>query len=377
MHLDRNKNLNNYSEIWSDRSEGAERLAEIQKWLKAKKVNQFETVSLFVNQMSSETIVEVEKLSGELAEASKKLEPKKAIVKGVPRHAVLKPNHAATRIINQQFRLCDRVVYVADHGKVNLTSRGTVVGISSNNLIDVVMDEPFMSGTTLGGKCSAYRGATIPSYSVLNLSNEQFVASMDGMAENAQYENPPAPFKRQIGPRPALGGDRHVHQAMSAPQERSSPGPKSGYSGAHKGRHMQQQPPSHQQNLANALSIGGAGKQPKFINRPLPPHQQMQQPQNSSFRPRPPPVNYNSPVTYSGQAVDRPPPPHMGNPAISNRPPPPHLLNQQQPHPTSLQFGDHSIPITHASDNHSGGNGRGGQRGRGRGRGGYRGRGSH
>lgn len=333
---------------------------------------------MFVNQLSSEAVNEVEVLSNELVNNMKNVEPKKAIVKGVPRHAVLKPNHAPSRIINQQFKLCDRVVYVADHGKVNLASRGTVVGIAANNLIDVVMDEPFMSGTTLGGKCTQYRGATLPSYSVLNLSNPQFLASMDGIAENKTFESPQKPFVRQIGPKPTLGGDRYVQQATTTPQ-RQQYVPKGGYNAAHKGGNKPQQNwSSHQQQLASTLT---GGDKPRFTNRPLPPHQQQHQP---SFRPHfdnraPPPHLVN-------QMNQRAPPPHLINqkavpPHISHqKAAPPHLAGQKAVPPhlqqqSSIQFGNHSIPVTHAVDTNGNGNSRGGYRGRGRGRGNGRGRG--
>ena len=77
---------------------------------------------------------------------------KKAIVKGIPRQAVLKPAHTAYRLQNQHFALGDRVTMVQDSGSVPLSVKGVVIGLNSKT-IDVVWDVPFMSGITLGDRC--------------------------------------------------------------------------------------------------------------------------------------------------------------------------------------------------------------------------------
>lgn len=67
-----------------------------------------------------------------------------------------------------------------------LGMRGTVVGISKSStpMIDVLFDNNFLSGTTLGGRCSQYRGMTVLASSVLNLSTPQVVA--DSRASGAK-----------------------------------------------------------------------------------------------------------------------------------------------------------------------------------------------
>lgn len=77
---------------------------------------------------------------------------KKAIVKGIPRQAVLKPSHAVYRLQNQHFELGDRVTMVQDSGGVPLSVKGVVIGLNSKSM-DVVWDVPFMSGVTLGDRC--------------------------------------------------------------------------------------------------------------------------------------------------------------------------------------------------------------------------------
>lgn len=76
---------------------------------------------------------------------------KKAIVKGIPRQAVLKPAHAVYRLQNQHFAIGDRVTMVQDSGGVPLAVKGVVIGLNEKNM-DVVWDHPFMSGTTLSNR---------------------------------------------------------------------------------------------------------------------------------------------------------------------------------------------------------------------------------
>ncbi len=78
---------------------------------------------------------------------------KRALVKGIPRQAVLKPSHAIYRLQGQKFALGDRVIMVQDAaaGGVPLAMKGVVVGLGTRD-IDVVWDVPFMGGETLGGR---------------------------------------------------------------------------------------------------------------------------------------------------------------------------------------------------------------------------------
>lgn len=76
---------------------------------------------------------------------------KKAIVKGIPRQAVLKPAHAVYRLQHQHFALGDRVTMVQDSGGVPLSVKGVVIGLNSKSM-DVVWDVAFMAGVTLGDR---------------------------------------------------------------------------------------------------------------------------------------------------------------------------------------------------------------------------------
>ena len=94
---------------------------------------------------------EIEELADSLTASKSRDAIKKAIVKGIPRQAVLKPSHAVYRLQNQHFALGDRVTRVQDTGGVPLSVKGVVVGMNAKSM-DVVWDAAFMSGTTLGDR---------------------------------------------------------------------------------------------------------------------------------------------------------------------------------------------------------------------------------
>jgi 5'-3' exoribonuclease 1 len=162
-----------------------EKIKEIAAWLKSIESKNFEKVPLDAEQLDSDVVMAIEKAAdAALATPSNAVDFKK--LKGVPRNALMKPSDAEHRLGNQKFALGDRVVYVQDSGRVPIATRGTVVGISRTPrsvLLDVVFDQTFMSGTTLGDRCSPFRGSTIPIASVLNLTNKQVVANSKAAAE--------------------------------------------------------------------------------------------------------------------------------------------------------------------------------------------------
>lgn len=96
-------------------------------------------------------MAEIEKLADSCTANKSPTAIKKAIVKGIPRQAVLKPTHAVYRLQNQRFDLGDRVTMVQDSGGVPLSVKGVVIGLNAKSM-DVVWDVPFMSGTTMGDR---------------------------------------------------------------------------------------------------------------------------------------------------------------------------------------------------------------------------------
>ena len=127
------------------------RVKEVKAWLKNKGVRDFEPVTLFCDQLGKEVVKEIEALADEFNASKSTSGFKKAIVKAIPRQAVLKPAHAPYRLQNQKFALGDRVTMIQDSGAVPLSVKGTVIGLNAKSM-DVVWDVPFMAGTTLGDR---------------------------------------------------------------------------------------------------------------------------------------------------------------------------------------------------------------------------------
>jgi hypothetical protein len=98
---------------------------------------------------TQETVMMIEKVADSIT--ANKPPIKKAIVKGIPRQAVLKPSHAIYRLQNQRFALGDRVTMVQDSGGVPLAFKGVVIGLNAKSM-DVLWDFPSMSGVTLGDR---------------------------------------------------------------------------------------------------------------------------------------------------------------------------------------------------------------------------------
>lgn len=165
------------TDLWSDPAVAVARVKDIGAWLKTLKTSSMERVPLDAEQLDSEIVMRLATEADNLKLSGSQSNPKK--MNGVPRNALMRPEDAEHRLGNQHFALGDRVVYVASTGKVPIAFRGTVVGISRTptaKLLDVVFDVTFMSGTTLGNRCPPFRGQTVPSTTLLNLSNKQVVA---------------------------------------------------------------------------------------------------------------------------------------------------------------------------------------------------------
>ena len=165
------------TDLWSDPAVAGVRIKEVGAWLKTLKTSSMERVPLDAEQLDSDVVMQLANEADKLELSTIPSNPKK--MNGVPRNALMRPEDAEHRLGNQYFALGDRVVYVASTGKVPIAFRGTVVGISRTptaKLLDVVFDVTFMSGTTLGDRCPPFRGQTVPSTALLNLSHRQVVA---------------------------------------------------------------------------------------------------------------------------------------------------------------------------------------------------------
>ncbi|KAI0077090.1 hypothetical protein K474DRAFT_1163307 [Panus rudis PR-1116 ss-1] len=243
------------------------KVKEIKNWLASKGVKNLEPVSLFCDQLKKETVREIEQLADKFTASKSPHAIKKAIVKGIPRQAVLKPSHAAYRLQNQHFALGDRVTMVQDSGGVPLSVKGVVIGMNAKSM-DVVWDVPFMSGTTLGDRCSQYRGSTVEFTSCLNLSNPQFIASTNPKSPTQQ--KPTQPFKPRFGPHPVIQpapGQQAASGFRPAPhKDNHGPvhimiNPNRGR-GGHRGGHAHHAPQAHVQGapVASSSDVVANGK---------------------------------------------------------------------------------------------------------------------
>lgn len=165
------------TDLWADPAVASVRVKEIGAWLKTLKTSSMDRVPLDAEQLDSDVVMRLAEEADRLKLALMPQNPKK--ISGVPRSGLMRPQDAEHRLGNQNFTLGDRVVYVAQTGKVPIAYRGTVIGISRTptaKLLDVVFDVTFMSGTTLGDRCPPFRGQTVSSTVLLNLTNRQVVA---------------------------------------------------------------------------------------------------------------------------------------------------------------------------------------------------------
>ena len=156
-----------------------EKVKEIQAWLKSVESKGFEKVPLEAEQLDSEIVGKVEHAADEAFRLDPPGKGANKKINGAPRNALLKPSDAEQRLNHQQFALGDRIVYVQDSGRVPIATRGTIIGktlTSRTTLLDVLFDVSFMSGTSLEDRCSPFRGSTVSTHSVLNLTDRQVIA---------------------------------------------------------------------------------------------------------------------------------------------------------------------------------------------------------
>jgi 5'-3' exoribonuclease 1 len=168
-----------------------QKVKEIGAWLKSVQTKNFEKVPLDAEQLDSDTVKLIEAAADANFPLTQEVEPK--TVTKVPRVALLKPSDAEQRLGHQHFSIGDRIVYVQDSGRVPIGSSGTVVGKTRTArvlLLDVVFDATFMSGTSLGDRCSPFRGSTVPATAVVNMTDQQVVHYSSAAAARRPQQAP-------------------------------------------------------------------------------------------------------------------------------------------------------------------------------------------
>jgi len=279
----------NETDLFPDPAYATARVKEIGAWLKTLKTSSMERVPLDAEQLDSDVVMRLAAKADELGLGNQQTVSKK--MNGVPRNAVIRPEDAEHRLGNQVFSLGDRVVYVARKGKVPIAFRGTVVGISrtpTNKLIDVVFDVTFLSGTTLGDRCPPFRGQTVPSNVLLNLTNRQLVVETKAgqlrrapinpsvttltahggyMLNGKKYRDAPAPPPLQAPYRSVVNGSANSRGGANTPRGGSRGGGRNG-SPAHANlphrpapQHQNHQPQqSHPQQQINGHHVPGGAR---------------------------------------------------------------------------------------------------------------------
>ncbi|CEN60295.1 Putative Exonuclease Kem1 [Aspergillus calidoustus] len=200
-----------------------QKISEIKAWLKEIEAKSFERVPLEAEQLDSDVVKLIEQDADQLLQSQPAMEAKK--MRGVPRSALLRPSDVEQRLGNQTFKLGDRVVYAQDSGKVPIATRGTVVGLTRTpraTLLDVVFDVAFMSGTTLGDRCSPFRGQTVLASSVLNVSYRQLTASTRAAVSQKQQNQPSPLTVTGYGAPMGAGGGGQLKEAATPPPLRGS-----------------------------------------------------------------------------------------------------------------------------------------------------------
>ena len=204
-----------------DEAAARARIKEIQTWLKEIESKSFERVPLEAEQLDSDVVKLIEQAADQVFQTEPA--PINKTMNGIPRNALLKPSDAQWRLQAQKFVLGDRIIYAADSGKVPIASKGTVVGLTQTTRetwLDIVFDVSFMSGTTLGDRCSPFRGSTVPTWSVLNLSNRQVLSTSKASTDRQTNGATSTPLTMRGYGMPGVGGQGQLREAAAPPNLR-------------------------------------------------------------------------------------------------------------------------------------------------------------
>jgi 5'-3' exoribonuclease 1 len=233
-----------------------QKVKEIGAWLKEVQTKSFEKVPLDAEQLDSDTVKAIEAAADANFPLTQDVEAKK--VTKVPRVALLKPSDAEQRLGHQNFTIGDRIVYVQDSGRVPIGSSGTVIGKTRTArvlLLDIVFDATFMSGTSLGDRCSPFRGSTVPATAVINMTDQQVVSYSSAAAARRPQQAPSSYSMPRYG---APGGPQMVPAGTPPPLRGSYRGAFGGANGRGGGMAPRQSPgPQQPQGQQQTLPIHG------------------------------------------------------------------------------------------------------------------------
>jgi len=242
----------------------------------------FEKVPLDAEQLDSNVVKMIELDADRLVQSQPPAKPQK--LGGVPRNALLKPADVEHRLGNQRFSLGDRVVYAQDSGKVPIATRGTLIGLTRTPrmlLLDIVFDLSFMSGTTLGDRCSPFRGSTVPAFCVLNVTDRQLITKSRAATSQEAKMTPTPLTVPSYGTPLGADGQGQLRQAEAPPPLR----------GGWKGAVVSQRNEQGRGNEPSRVLYGSRGGRgnthqtngaPTHTNLPHRPHPEQNRHQNSN-----------------------------------------------------------------------------------------------
>ncbi|KAI7852090.1 XRN 5'-3' exonuclease N-terminus-domain-containing protein [Circinella umbellata] len=196
--------------VWSEN--GSKEVQKMREWLKENKVDELPRAALTTEELEEPFVKLIEDLATQYNDEYDDLQFKKVVIQHVPRTVLLKPADAEVKLHSQSFKLGDRIIYALEAGAVPLGFRGTVVGLQET-VIDVVFDSTFMGGTNLGGRCSDFRGLSLPFWSVINLSYPSFAHQPNETDQQHHHQSTNKRHDNQYHPRNNQRNNNHHHNS--------------------------------------------------------------------------------------------------------------------------------------------------------------------
>uniref|UniRef100_A0A8C2DTV3 5'-3' exoribonuclease 1 n=1 Tax=Cyprinus carpio TaxID=7962 RepID=A0A8C2DTV3_CYPCA len=241
-------------DIWPGEDEnGAEKVQEIQGWLKNHPVSSSSRASCDL-QILDAGIVEM--IEEELEKTKAKKMNKKVRVTVKP-HLLFRPleqQHGVVPDPDAEYHLFDRVVNVRESFSVPLGLRGTIIGIKGAEreaevLYEVLFDEEFAGGLTV--RCSPGRGYRLPPSALINLSHGN--RKEQGSHKLTAIVKPQPSSSSHLTHKSQLGGLNHSPRSPFIPTQVTE---FSNVWQSLQSSGMPQKPPAHwQNNVSNSLLI--------------------------------------------------------------------------------------------------------------------------
>uniref|UniRef100_A0A8C2ADB8 5'-3' exoribonuclease 1 n=1 Tax=Cyprinus carpio TaxID=7962 RepID=A0A8C2ADB8_CYPCA len=235
-------------DIWPGEDEnGAEKVQEIQGWLKNHPVSSSSRASCDLQILDAGIVEMIEE----------ELEKTKKVRVTVKPHLLFRPleqQHGVVPDPDAEYHLFDRVVNVRESFSVPLGLRGTIIGIKGAEreaevLYEVLFDEEFAGGLTV--RCSPGRGYRLPPSALINLSHGS--RKEQGSHKLTAIVKPQPSSSSHLTHKSQLGGLNHSPRSPFIPTQVTE---FSNVWQSLQSSGMPQKPPAHwQNNVSNSLLI--------------------------------------------------------------------------------------------------------------------------